>query len=380
MAEPTLEDVRAVLRERADDVLVPAPPLAEVARLAAAGRRRRALVATAVVAGLAAVVAGFVVLAGPQEQRPPTGTPTAPAVDDLPTGGPSHIAYVVGRTLYVGSLTLSLEAPVSSLSQVGSEVLVGYDNGRLMLVRTSPVVLKPDVVASDAGSAVLSPAGDYVAYQRRTGDGSIVLVVRSIDTGDELVQRVPGTDDGSLQVDGITSHGVIASQPLHGRIWWWRVELSDGAGPLRSLGLHRVTGIDPSLEFVDRIYDGHLVLAGNVALVVGDVREDGRFVESRCCRAVRGLRTTTYDFDEPADERVAFARDGLLYVRRLRSMKDRTLMLPRAVDVQAVRWEDEDHVLVMGVVSTRSVLLRCSTTGRCETVADVGGDTILLAR
>ncbi|MBO9522765.1 MAG: hypothetical protein J7518_14630 [Nocardioidaceae bacterium] len=379
MAEPTLTDLRAVLRERADDVIVPEPPLDAVRVAVRSGRRRTAVRAVAVAGALAAAVAGIVALGiGRHDEHPqPAGPLPSPSrVDELPHGPPTDVAYVVGRTLYLGSTEIELTQDVFGLSQVASEVAYRYRDGQLFLVSTDDPTPTPELIARDAeGPAAISPAGDYLTYQRHTDDGAVTLVVHPIDGGEDLVQAVPAKPsccDNPFTIDGITGDGVIASMPALGRVWLWRIEFADVTGTLRSAGLERVALAGFPDAYVDQVTPDLLVLSGNINLVAGTVEGD-RFVEDDCCAAVRGIRAESYDLRDPEGERVAFVREGLLYVRDLDTMADTTIKLPKAEAGPSLRWEDKDHVLVALDLGSQSVLVRCSTEGRCERVAQLVG-------
>lgn len=397
MPEPTLDDLRAVLRDKASDVLVPEPPLAEVAAGVRADRRRRARRGVAVVAALAAAVAAVVVLAErsadprtqPSPADTPSSTPTAKTVDDLPRGPVTDVAYAVGRVLYVGNREVRLPGDVYGLSQVDSTVTFTDDAGRLFLVRTERDSLAPELIATGVdGRAMISPAANYVAYQRPARDDSVTLVVHPLDGGRDLVQRTPARPsccDNPFVIDGITGDGVVGSMPALHDVWLWRIEFSDVTGTLTSAGLQKVSGLDPFPDAtVDQVTPDHVVLNGSINLVVGKIREDGRFVESDCCAAVRGLRAESYDLRDPTGTRVAFVRDNALDFRELDSMTDTELRLPKAEAAPVIRWEDENHVLLVLEIypptiddsveyKPRSVLVRCSAKPRCERVADLLG-------
>lgn len=407
---PLLDDLQAMASEpmpgQVPDVPVPEPPLDRIAAGIREARRRSVRRALAVTAALAAVIA-LVVLTTDSDDRPGTRpvppSPSTPSttrslpfsVDELPHGPPSRVAVVAHGMLLLGSRSYRLDGDACCITQAGPLVTLGYRDGRGVLFRTDLPDFTPEVVTDSAeGPLLISPDGGYLAYQRRVAGDAVVLVVHPLDGSPELVRPVPAKAccGSAFTVDGITRHGIVASLPARHRVWFWSID-ADRSGGYADGGLREVSGLEGfGSPTVAQVTADRIVLAGNIRLAVGTVRADGRFVESGCCRAVRGLRTGSFDLRDPAGERVAFVRDGALWIRDLEAATDLTLPLPGAEEGPVVRWEDEERVLVLLELSAanapggtggpvrRTVLMRCAPeTRHCERAEDLLG-VVQLAR
>ncbi|RNM12679.1 hypothetical protein [Nocardioides pocheonensis] len=364
---------------RSDAVRVAAPPgdevLAEAQRERSRRRRRSWLRASAAAAVLVVALTVASLLQGPSDtaaRRPPAAR-AVHFLSALPAGRAPRIAYAVGRSLHLGSgQRVTLEAPPSSLVQTNKWLYVAYPSGRIVRVDAVRGTVLP-VARSSRGELATDPSGEHVAWIA-AGPGPAVVVLRTAADWSVLLsdrQRFPAQPrccDDPFVLNGITSDGaVIGSLPVVSEAWVWR---TPDAG---SDTLQEISGLGDGA--ITQVVGGGLVVRhppGTFA--VGSV-VDGTF------RPTAVLSARDADFADPLGHRVVYADDsGEIHVRervqRGRSRRpspDVRLQLPTLDQgFAAVRWEDDDHLLldVADASQPHGALVRCDVgTGACELTA-----------
>ncbi len=383
-------DLRAELVLHSEQVTVPHPPvvaLLEQARETQRQRRRRSWMWAA---GLTAVAAALVLVAGLVDGAPdPAATHPADRgagevrfLARLPSGPPPRIAYSEGRSLRLGDgREIALGGVASSIVQTTKWLFVAYLSGEI--ARIDPVTGEvASQVQASQGGLVTDPSGEHLAWLA-PGRGRAVVVLRTaadwaVQLSDE--QEFPARPrccDNPFVVDGITAAGqVVASLPAAHRTWVWSTpdagtttKVTDVSG----LGGGVVVQVTPAGVVVRRAPSQYTL----------GVLEQGRFV------ATAALAARTADFSDPRGRRAVLVDENgetrvleiAFGLRGRRGTQDVRMRLPAGTgEFTAARWEDDGHVLldVADASVPEGALVRCAVdTGACEVAARFTGPHLL---
>jgi hypothetical protein len=384
-----LTALHALLWQRAEDAVIPPPPVDALVERSHLERRRRRWrvargtgIAAAVLVGAVAVAA--FVQAGSDAPRPTRPVPTAADVprflSSLPQGRRPRIPYSVRRFLYLpGGRGVDLDERPAAIATTPKWVYVAYLSGRIARVSTTTLVVEP-VVEASGGQLVSDLAGKQVAWLS-SGTGEAVANLRSADSSSEpstsRVQPFPvllRCCDDPFHLDGITEDGeLIGSLPAENRAWVW--DTGRGGIPREISGLGN--GV------ISQVSDfGIVVHYPPTQYAVGQI-EDGAFLQ------VGEIAAQQADFTDPLGHRIVYAdEDGVIRVRE-RDVRGRsrrpaatvTLRLP-ALDggYEGVRWEDEEHVIldVYDESAPDGALVRCDVgDGSCQLADELEGPHLL---
>jgi DNA-directed RNA polymerase specialized sigma24 family protein len=387
-----LAELRDELTLRAEEAVIPLPPVDDLAVRGHQARRQRVRRATGRSVAVAAILVVGLTLASVVQDwassrgdraRPAAAAVAAPRfLKMLPDGAPPRIAYSVRRSLHLGGgrEVLLAEEP-SAIVQTKKWLFVAYLSGAI--VRVDLATTETETIASaSGGELVTDPAGEHLAWLA-AGAGPAVVVVQTVADGAVLLDdqqtfpAKPRCCDNPFVVNGMTEGGqVIGSLPAANRAWVWTNP--DG-------------GTDNQVREISGLGNGVIsqVTAQGIAAqyppshyAVG-VLEDDAFL-------VRGeINARQADFGDPHGERVLYADGtGEIHVRERasrgrsrRGSQDVRLGLP-ALDqgYASVRWEDPDHVLldVSDASTPDGALVRCEVaTGACEIAAALDGPHLL---
>jgi len=383
-----LEDLRALLWRRAEDAVIPPPPIDALVTRGHAERRRRARrVARRVAIGAVAVVAALAVstvVKGSDTPRPPRPAPTAADVprflSSLAQGERPAVPYSVRRFLYLpGGRGVDLAERPAGIVSTPHWVYVAYLSGKIVRVNTASLSIEP-VVDASGGQLVGDRTGSRVAWLE-TGTGEAVVDLTSLDRAHEndprSAQALPVVlrcCDDPLQLDGITDDGeLVASLPAENRGWVWNTR---GGGDVRE-----VSGLGNGV--ISQVASSSVVVYyPPIHYAVGQI-DDGAFLQ------VAEFVGRDADFTDPLGHRVVYADDdGAVHVRErdLRGRSRRaaptvTFRLPALDNGYAgLRWEDEDHVIldVYDESAPDGALVRCDVRdGSCELADELEGPHLL---
>jgi DNA-directed RNA polymerase specialized sigma24 family protein len=388
-----LTDLREELFLRSESARVPHPALDSLVAAGQEERRRHrrqswrwaAGGAVAVVLGLA-VVSLVQGLSDGQSARSGPASSTATVVrflSALPVGAPSRIAYSSGASLRLGDgREVPLADQPATIVQTMKWLYVAYLSGEI--VRVDPVTGELRTVARHSnGELVTDPAGEHVAWLA-AGTGEAVVVLRTVAdwtvqlSDEQAFPATPRCCDNPFVVHGITPDGqVVGSLPATQRAWIWTAPdagTTTAVREIRGLGNGVITEVSSTGVVVHRL---------PFQYAVGRVEDDGLFVRTAALTAIDA------DFADPLGERAVYAdEDGEIRVRDFgprgrsrRGGQDVRMLLPTIGDgFSAVRWEDNDHVLLE--LSDASVpqgaLVRCAVdSGACEVAARFSGPHVI---
>jgi hypothetical protein len=385
-----LADLRALLWQRAEDALVPPPPIdALVARGHQARRRRTGRAARRAGIAAAVLVVGLVVAVlvdgrSSDPTHPGRPAPTAPEtprfLSSLPAGARPTIPYSVRHFLYLeGGRGVDLAERPAAIASTPRWVYIAYLSGKIVRVSTETLLLEP-VVDSSGGQLVGDLSGGQVAWLG-SGVGKATVDLTSLDrtteSSSDRVQEFPARlrcCDDPFQVNGITEDGqLIASLPAENRAWVWDTHGSGGVREISGLG----NGV------ISQVSDfGLVVHYPPFQYAVGQI-QDGAFLQ------VGEIAALDADFSDPLGHRIVYAdNDGAVRVRE-RDIRGRsrrtaptiTLRLPTLDDgYSGVRWEDENHVIldVYDESAPDGALVRCDVRdGSCELADELEGPHLL---
>ena len=384
-----LVELRDELVQRAEDAIVPLPPVRELlvqGRLARRRRRRR----TATRLGLAAalVACGVAIAAAIQAITPdsPRAGRAAAATDlprflsSLPHGALPKSAYSVRRFLYLpGGRGVDLAERPAAIAQTPHWVYVAFLSGKIVRIDTDTLAVER-VLDTSGGQLVTDSRGSGVAWlsSRR---GKAVVFLTSLEGGettDTRLQEFPATlrcCDDPFRVNGITGAGeLIASLPAENRAWVWDTHATGDA-------VQEISGIGNGL-ISEVTVRGLVVQYPPSQYAVGRL-ENGAFLQ------VAELVAREADFSDPLGLRVVFTDDnGEVDVRDL-AARGRSRRAPALIRLKlplldngfsGVHWEDDDHVIldVFDESAPDGALVRCDVRdGSCELADELEGPHIL---
>lgn len=375
-------DLGDALTRAADTVAVPLPPVEALlaggrdARRRSSRRVRRRAAAVASVLLLALAIGSFL-QAHPLGSSAPGG-PIPATLASLPTGKAPRTAYAERRTLHLaGGKSVLLPASPTAIAAADGGWYVSFANGTILRVDSRTLVTRL-VTDTAAGPAVTDRLGRYAAWLA-AAPGPPLVVVEPTDphrTGSSIrTQRFPDCCDGPLHVDGITPTGdVVVSFPVASRAWLWQ---PPGTFPALLGGVRQIAGIGNGV--VHQVTPTDLVVYKfPYDFVVGKLEGDAFL-------ATEEVWANAADFADPRGRRVVYADDaGRIQVGRRRAREDAhdlRLRLPGlSQGYRAIRWEDEDHVLldVADGSLPRGGLVRCDArNGACEIVVRFDGPHLL---
>jgi DNA-directed RNA polymerase specialized sigma24 family protein len=385
-----LADLRDELYRRAEDVIVPLPPIAALVAQGHQARHRRArramtrgaLVAAVVVVGVA--LATLVQGRSSDTPRPPRTTESpfvAPQfVSQLPRGRPADIAYTERRFLHLaGGRGVPLGGTPATIVQTPGWAFVAYLSGKIVRVNLSSAAM--DLVAATSGGQLATDsAGRQVAWlSSGSGKATVVLASASAAASGRLdgVQSFPVTlrcCDNPFEINGITDDGqLVASLPAQNRAWVWDTRGNGHLHEISGLG-NGVIGEVTATALVAFYPPSHYAL--------GQVQDDV-FLQSAELAALHA------DYSDPLGHRIVYAdNEGDIHVREInargrsrRPAGDIRMRLPTLDDGFAdLRWEDGDHVLldVYDESMPDGALVRCDVgDGACELADDLEGPHLL---
>ena len=202
------ERLAALLREEADTLQVPVPPVRETLAAGRRVRRRRTLTRVVAVAATVGVVGaigfGTAALTGSDEPRPPSDGQVA---DQGPTAEPVDLGAVFasGNTVYLdgGATKVRMPEIAQGLYYSSAGLLVrtnanGQSDGgapfHFELIRADHSVTKLDLTLGEVAPGI-DPRQPYLAYALPDGNG-VVVVVWDLAT-DQEVARVKAPDVGA---------------------------------------------------------------------------------------------------------------------------------------------------------------------------------------
>jgi DNA-directed RNA polymerase specialized sigma24 family protein len=381
-----LADLRAELAGRADEALVPLPPidvLVSDGQLARRQHKRRiatraGVVVTVMVAALALTAVVERGSSGPGRGGGPTPPADVPVfLTSLPHRGQPEIPYSVRRFLYLpGGRGVDLAEQPAAIVQTPGWVYVAYRSGKIVRVDVDDPAIEV-VTESSGGQLVADADGEQVAWLEAAVGGAQVHV----QAADPQAPSDGGTVwafpvelrccDNPFEVNGITADGgPIASLPAESRAW---VGNDEGVREVNGMG-NGVVGQVLAHGLVVRYPPLHFAL-GRI--------EDGNFLQ------VAEIAAVSADFSDPTARRIVYAdTDGEIHVREVptrgRSRRGETnirLRLPTLDDgFAAARWEDENHVIldVTDETTPDGALVRCDVRdGACELADKLEGPHIL---
>jgi hypothetical protein len=380
-------ELRELFASRSDAVHVPPPPLKELidqAHRQRARRRRRAWRRAAAVAaalGLGVTAASLVQGTPDRAARQSPAATSVRFLSMLPSGSPPRIAFTVGRTLHLGGgEQITLEQSPSSMVQTRKWLYVAYPSGAIIRIDVVKGTVLP-VARTSRGELATDPSGEHVAWLA-AGPGPAVVVLRTAwDWGVLLSDRQrfpaePRCCDDPFVLNGITGDGdVIGSLPVVNRAWVWSTP-DAGANTVQE-----ISGLGDG-AIIQVVPDGLVVRHPPGTFAVGGVVA-GIF------RPTTVLSARDADFADPLGHRVLSAdaageihvRERVLRGRARRASDDVRLQLPTLDGgFAAVRWEDDDHVLldVSDASQPHGALVRCDVgTGVCELATRFDGPHLL---
>jgi len=385
-----LTDLREELFLRSEEASVPQPSLDTLVASGREERRRHrrqtwewaAGVAVVVVLGLGLVnvIQG---LSGTDRSSVDSSTGTAIRfLSALPSGAPPRIAYSSGRSLRLGDgREVVLAGQPSAIVQTTKWLYVADLSGAI--VRVDTVTGEPTTIARNSrGELVTDPAGEHVAWLA-AGTGEATVVLRTVAdwtvqlSDEQAFPAIPRCCDNPFVVNGMTPDGqVVASLPATHQAWTWTTP-DAGTSQVREIG-----GLGNGL-IVDVSATGIVVHRPPFLYAVGRVDDAGLFVRGAALTAIDA------DFADPRGQRAVYAEQtGEIRVRDFgprgrsrRGGQDVRMLLPTIGDgFSAVRWEDNDHVLleVADASIPDGALVRCAVdTGTCEIAARFTGPHVI---
>ena len=385
-----LEDLRTELLRRAEDPLVPLPPigaLVERSHQAQRERRRRVLSRTAIAAAVVVVGLAVTTVVQGRSSDPSRPDPDASAADELnflsslPDGARPEFAYSVGDFLYLpGGRGVQLDETPSAIAEAGDWVYVAYLSGRIVRVGLKDPAVEPvaetsggQLVADRGGSRLAWLASDVGAAEVHLESANPAYPVVGDDS--QLFPARLRCCDNPFEINGITRDGeVVASLPVEGRVWVW--DTDDPGSRVRE-----ITGIGNGV--VSQVLKGALVVHDPPFQYAAGRIEDGAFLR------VAEIAAVDADFSDPQGHRIVYADTaGEIHVREVttrgrsrRGDPNIRLQLPTIDDgFSAVVWEDSFHVVldVSDETAPDGALVRCNVTdGVCELADELEGPHLL---
>lgn len=293
--------------------------------------------------------------------------------------------------MVVGARQVRLDVrPVTAVRASSGSVLLWTRGG--VVLRVHERSLRVDrLTARASGPPVVDPRGNFVAWQD-AGPGRAAVLLYFLGRPDttlldrQLFPATPSCCDNPFQVDGMAGSDLHASLPSVGRTWVWNVyegqdgipnDLPDSLADvtrLRGLGSGHIAAVEGEeivVEYPPRSKDSETQFG------FGDTR-GGRY------REVRRLSAVEVDLEDPRGRRIVYwTAEGVGRViwRGERVRAEVELVLPTTLEVDALTWEDDQHVLVDGVdpALRQRALIRCDArSGECE-VADLISRGVLVA-
>jgi hypothetical protein len=383
-----LADLRGELTRRAEEAAVPLPPIDQLFAQSHRARRQRtrrsvgrlATAAVAVVTALAVVAAIQSWTSDPpRPSRPgPSATELPRFLSSLPRGAVPTFPYSVRRFLYLpGGRGVDLEERPAAIVDTPQWVYVAYLSGKIVRVDTTTLRVEP-VVETSGGQLVDDPRGERVAWLTAAAEQAAVDLT-TLDGSDPAGERqdfpvMLRCCDNPFEVNGITEDGeLIASLPAESRVWVWDTTRGGGVRELSGIGNGVVSQVTvrglvvhyPPLEYaVGRIQDGAFLQVAELAVRKADFSDP---------LGVRAVHT-----DEAGEIDV---RDFAARGRSRRAGPSVRLRLPALEEgFAAVRWEDDDHVVldVFDESAPDGALVRCDARdGSCELADELEGPHLL---
>lgn len=380
--------LRDELFRRAEDAVVPLPPIDVLLERGRRARRQRVRRATDWAAGVVAVVVAGLALAtvlqdrGPDRpQSHPTASPRAAVprfLTLLPRGGSPKVPYSVRHFLYLpGGRGVELGARPAAIARTPHSVYVAYLSGKIVRVDTVNIRIEP-VVDTSGGQLVTNPDGSKVAWLQ-SGAGPAVVNLSPVEptaAGSAVVQAFPATlrcCDDPFEVNGITRDGeLLASLPAENRAWVWDTHGHD---------VREITGLGNGV--ISQVTARGLVVHYPPFQYAAGQLEHGVFLQ------VTELAAREAEFSDPQGRRIVYAddageihvREGVVRGRSRRGTPNIRLRLPVLENgYAAARWEDEDHVLldVIDESVTYGAMVRCDVRdGSCELATRFEGPHLL---
>jgi len=391
-----LTDLREELFLRSEEARVPDLPLDSLVASGHEERRRHWRQSWAWAAGVAVVVAlGLALVSLIQglseshrsSSRPSTET-TVKFLSALPSGAPPRVAYSSGRSLRLGDgREVVLAGQPSTIVQTTKWLFVADLSGAI--VRVDTVTGELTTVASHShGELVTDPAGEHIAWLA-AGTGEAKVVVRTVAdwtvqlSDEQTFPAIPRCCDNPFVVNGMTLDGqIVASMPATHQAWVWTTPDAGTTSQVREIG-----GLGNG-EIVDVSATGIVVQHPPYQYAVGRVDDTG-IDDTGIFVRTTSLTAIDADFADPRGQRAVYADEaGEIHVRELsprgrsrRRGQDTRMLLPIIGDgFSAVRWEDNDHILldVSDASLPEGALVRCAVdTGACEIAVRFAGPHVI---
>jgi hypothetical protein len=301
----------------------------------------------------------------------------------LPSGAPPRVAYSSGRSLRLGDgREVVLADQPSAIVQTTKWLFLADLSGAILRVDTVTGELST-VARHSHGELVTDPAGEHIAWLA-AGTGEAKVVVRTVAdwtvqlSDEQVFPAIPRCCDNPFVVNGMTlDRQVVASMPATHQAWAWTTPDAGTTSQVREIG-----GLGNG-EIVDISATGIVVQHPPYQYAVGQVDDTGVFVPTASLTAVDA------DFADPRGQRAVYADEaGEIHVRELsprgrsrRRGQDTRMLLPIIGDgFSAVRWEDNDHILldVSDASLPDGALIRCAVdTGVCEVAVRFAGPHVI---
>jgi hypothetical protein len=384
-----LAELRDELERRAEDAVVPLPPIAALVAQGHLARRQRVRRVTTRAVVVAAIVVVGVALATLLQSRssdspaPGAAEPTwvpPPFISQLPRGRPAEIAYAENNYLHLpGGRGIALDGNIATVVQTEHWAYVAYLSGKIVRVGLTTAELQT-VAEVSGGQLVTDAAGDKVAWVAASTGRATVVVVPADGPPNGRIDNITTFPvklrccDNPFEINGITDDGhLIASLPAESRTWDWSFNGGGYVQEMSGLGnavIHQVTARGLVAHYPPFQY------------ALGQVL-DGIFLQ------VSELAALDADFADPRGHRVVYADDeGEIHVREVdvrgrsrRPAQNIRMRLPTIDDGFAgVVWEDSGHVLLdlFDASMPGGSLVRCDVAdGTCELADDLQSPHLL---